>query len=73
VNGTGLEVLEISNQLIRGAEIIEAIQRIDATNVTIESGADVTFKAGSFVSLGPSFTIEAGSSFKVQIDPDICP
>lgn len=73
VNGTGLEVLEISNQLIRGAEIIEAIQSIDATNVTIESGADVTFKAGSFVSLGPSFTIEAGSSFKVQIDPDICP
>ena len=72
VIGTGADMLEVSNQLIRGAEIIEATQSIDATNVTIGTGADVTFRAGSFVSLGPSFTIEAGSTFRVQIDPDIC-
>jgi hypothetical protein len=73
VAGTGADELMISDRLIRNAEVIEALQGIDATNVTIDPGADVTFRAGNFVFLGPSFTVEAGGTFQVQIEPGICP
>jgi hypothetical protein len=72
VTGTGADVLAMSSRLFRGAEIIEATNSIGATNVTIGPGADVTFRAGNSVSLGPSVTVEAGSNFRVQIDPGIC-
>ena len=40
--------------------------------LNVEPDADITLRAGNSVTLGPSFTLEAGGELLVQVDPGIC-
>ncbi len=44
---------------------------IESEEYTVGFGGDVIFHAGSSVSLGDGFEVESGSSFAVDIDPNI--
>lgn len=47
----------------------EACERVRATDLTIHSAADVTFKAGRAIALGDGFRVETGASFRAVIEP----
>lgn len=52
---------------LSGIEVVRAVESITATSTTIESGGDVTFRAGETVVLGEGFSIGENVSFRVEI------
>jgi hypothetical protein len=49
---------------------VEACERVTAAAATVvASGADVTFRAGRSIVLGPGFSVAAGGAFRAQIEP----
>jgi len=55
--------------LILSSYEAEACARVSAFDVTVDSGADVTFRAGRSIVLGDGFVVQAGGSFRAVIDP----
>lgn len=53
--------------LLSGSQIIEANNTITSTN-TIDLGADVTFSAGTMITLNPGFSTIAGCTFNAVMD-----
>jgi len=63
------ENLTLENMSISTTEVYAATNSITAgPNFTVESSGDVTFQAGSVITLMPGFTAVAGSDFHAYID-----
>lgn len=57
----------IANEVLSGSQIIEAEERLFATNVQIEESAQVALRADSAVTLGAGFSVKQGA--KVAMGP----
>ncbi|MDH3745129.1 MAG: zf-HC2 domain-containing protein [Acidobacteriota bacterium] len=57
----------LSGDHLAGTRVVEAIDSIKAVSTTIESGGDVTFRAGKTVVLGEGFSIGSDASFRIEI------
>lgn len=53
--------------ILSGTQVIEANLTITSTN-TIDAGANVTFSAGTMITLNPGFTMLAGAEFHAVMD-----
>lgn len=60
--------LELSNANIAGAEVHEACNMIDVSDVTVQAGGDLTLQAGESVTFHDGFTVQSGGSLRVLID-----
>jgi hypothetical protein len=72
VSTVGTEVVaaeELSHESLSGSHLIEATGSITADWVTLETGSDVTFRAGEVVVLSDGFAVGSGASFQVEIGP----
>ena len=49
----------------------EATISVSASNATVQNGSAVTFRAGQTVRLEAGFKIEAGATFRAEVDPDV--
>ncbi len=56
----------VGNQF-NGTHLIESEGGLTATGVTVESGGDVTFRAGDSVVLGDGFSIAANADFRIEL------
>jgi hypothetical protein len=67
--------LLIQNETLTGTDTREACLTITAdTNVTVQAGADVVFRASDLVILGNGFAVESTASFVVDMtSPALCP
>ncbi len=69
-------VTTLSNDTLAGKRLVEAGRAISATAVQIETGSDVTFRAGESVVLGDGFAVDADARFAIEIagvDPRTAP
>jgi hypothetical protein len=62
---------DLVSYAIVGVYTAEACERVSATATTVQSGADVTFRAGREVVLGDGFVVQSGASFRAVVDPSI--
>lgn len=56
-------------QSYSGTHLVEAADAITADSVRVETGGDVTFRAGDRVVLNNGFSVENGGSFQVELVP----
>jgi hypothetical protein len=60
--------LNLSGMEITGTQAFEAVIKLTAGQVTIASGADVTFVAGETVEIGRQFQVEESANLTVVLD-----
>ncbi|MCP4201135.1 MAG: hypothetical protein GY769_04295 [bacterium] len=60
---------QLSHERLSGIHVIEATGSITAAAVTVETGGDVTFRAGDVVVLSDGFAVGDGASFQIEIAP----
>ena len=58
---------EISGRKLAGQQVIAAQRVIRATEVEIESGSAISFRAGELVALGEGFVVDSDATFSVEI------
>ena len=58
---------EISGRKFAGQQVIAAQRVIRATDVEIESGSAISFRAGELVVLGDDFVVDSDATFSVEI------
>lgn len=63
----------ISNKTITTTQYVHAITQIQASNYTVNSGAEVEFKAGERIILSPNFTVKSEGDFHAHIGTVLAP
>jgi len=59
--------LNLSGLTIADTRTYEACDTLSANDVTIESTANVTFRAGTAIIIGPPFSVASGANFVAQV------
>lgn len=62
----------IFNQSLGGQQTFEAGQMLEAEQVTVQPGAEISFRAGETVMLTEPFAVLDGATFVVDVDACLC-
>jgi hypothetical protein len=65
--------LVLMNETLSGTQVYQACTSIRTVNVTIEAGADITFRAGATIILDDGTEILEPGDFTAEIDPSLLP
>ncbi|MCH7667150.1 MAG: hypothetical protein IH936_14625 [Acidobacteria bacterium] len=67
------DTLVLTSQTLSGTQVHQACTSIEAEDILIQTGADITFRAGSSVKFLTPLEVETGADVTVEIDPALLP